>query len=494
MKQLYHYTKTLLVLLGVSFSAGSTFGQSANTEYFLSSSYAKISLNPALRPTRGYIGIPGLTDYSVGYRTNSFALDNFLFPGADGNGKSSLFLHENISYDQFMKGISAQNYLNFDLNETLLGFGFYVGEAFVTFDASLRVNAETNVPRDVFSFLKKGAAFDGNGETYDFGGLSTDATAYGQVGLGGSYPLLDNALLVGAKVKVLAGLAYGRTGLDRMKLNIGKDKWWVTEAHSSMQLAMKGVKPQYDDEGRFDGLDLDDIAAGMNGFGLGVDLGAAFKPGYFLDDNSFLNNFTVSAAVTDLGFISWNKANSLYLAADSEDITISGDKEISFDNSDDLFDDLEDSFKDAYDFKEKPEGMKSKTGLKARFNWGIEYTFPKENINVGLFSTTRFNSTKAVSEYTIGGAVMPFRGLEAGLSYSFIHGGFQTVGLSLHLGSFFYIASDYVFPKTNSMFIPVSARALNLQVGFAIPIGKSRADWRRLRPGGKDKQESAGGQ
>jgi hypothetical protein len=459
--------------LGVSFFISSTFGQSARTEYFLSSSYVKTSLNPALRPTKGYIGIPGLTNLSIGYRTNTFALENFLFPGVGEKGKTGSFLHEKVSYDQFMKGISGQNYLGLDLNETILGFGFYVGKAFLTFDAGLRVNTELNIPGDVFEFLKKGATFEGNGKTYDFGGISADAIAYGQIGLGGSYPLLDNSLLVGGKVKVLLGLTHGGFSLDRMKLNIGKDIWSVTETQSSIQLAMAGVKPTYDDEGRFDGFDSEDLAIGLNGFGLGLDLGASFKLSHLIEDKtSFLNNFTVSAAVTDLGFISWNKSNSLYLATDSKDITISGDKEISFENSEDIFADLEDSFEDVYDFKEKPDGIKGNTNLKATLNWGIEYAFPKQNINVGLLSTTWFNSAKTVSEYTIGGAYRPLRGLEAGLSYSFVYGGFQTVGLSLHLGNIFYIASDYVFPKTNSMFVPVSAKALNLQLGFAIPIGK----------------------
>jgi hypothetical protein len=473
MKQLHIYTKFILALVGVSFFIGSTFGQSAHTEYFLSSSYFKTSMNPALRPAKGYIGIPGLTNLSLLYNTNTFTMENFLYPGTGENGKTGLFLNENVSYDQFMKGISDRNYLNLDLNETLLGLGLYVGDAFLTFDASLRVNAEMNVPKSVFHFLKS-VALDGSDPDHDLSGVSIDATAYGQIGLGGSYPLLDNSLLVGAKVKILLGLVNGSIGLDKMKLHIGSEQWSVEETQASMQVAMKGLKPTYDDEGRFDGFDSDNASIGVNGFGLGFDLGASFKPGYFLDDKtSFLNNFTVSAAVTDLGFINWNKSNSFYLQAATKDISITGDKTIDFDGESDIFGDLTDAFKDAYDFQEEPGKVES-TGLKAKLNWGIEYAFTEKNINVGLLSTTYFNSVKTVSEYTVGGAIKPVSALEAGLSYSFVHGGFQTLGLSLHLGSIFYIASDYVLPKTNSMFIPVSAKALNVQIGFVIPLKNKR--------------------
>jgi hypothetical protein len=258
-----------------------------------------------------------------------------------------------------------------------------------------------------------------------------------------------------------------------MNLNIGHDLWSASETQATIQYTAKGLKPKYKEDGMFNGFDTDNFSvASINGFGLGLDLGATFKPGYFLEDkSSFLNNVTVSMAVTDLGFINWNKSNSAYLATDLTDpITITGDKEISFENSENIFSDLTDAFHEMYNFQEKPDAIK-RTGLKAKLNWGIEYAFPEKNINVGLLSTTYFNTAKAVSEYTIGGAIRPMNGLEAGLSYSFAYGHFQTIGLSLHLGSIFYISSDYLFPKTNSWFIPVSAKAFNLQLGFAIPIG-----------------------
>jgi hypothetical protein len=437
----------------------------------------KTSLNPALRPARGYVGIPGLTNFSLGYQTNAFTLDHLLFPGKGQNGKTGWFLNENVSYDQFMKGISDKNYLNFDLNATVLGFGFYVGDAFLSFDASLRANMEFNIPKDAFSFLKKGIILENgaNEKEYNFSDIGADAIAYGQLGVGGSYPLLDNSLMVGTKVKVLLGLANGRANLDKMKLNIGQDIWTVSETQATLQYAVKGLEPAYDKEGVFSGFDTDDISLSVNGFGLGLDLGATFKPGYFIEDeSSFINNFTVSMAVTDMGYIKWNESNHRYLATSlSDPVVVTGDKEISFENSEDLFSDLKDAFSDAYNFQEKTDGVKRRSSLKAKLNWGIEYAFPEKNINVGLLSTTCFNTSKAISEYTIGGSIKPVNRIETGLSYSFVYGHFQTVGLSLHLGPF-YIASDYLFPKTNSTFLPVSAKAFNLQFGFVVPIGKKQ--------------------
>jgi hypothetical protein len=470
----YNSAKIIPVLLGICFFADSMFGQSTYTEYFMSSSYFKTSLNPALRPTKGYIGIPGLTNISAGYQTNAFVLDHFLFPATGENGKTGLFLNENVSYDQFMKGISELNYLNLDINETLLGFGFYAGETFLSFDAGLRINAEFDIPKEVFGFLKQGITLDGADKVYDFGNIRADAIAYGQIGLGISFPLLDKSLLIGIKTKVLLGMANGRAGLDKLKLNVGKDEWSASEMQASIQTTFNGLKPKYNENGNFSGFETSNLSfPSINGYGLGLDLGATFKPGCFLNDkNSPLNNFTISLAATDLGFINWNKENTLYLATDPTDpIIITGNKEIDFENAGDIFDDLENEFKDLYNFTEKPDAIDGKTHLKAKLNWGIEYAFSK-HINAGVLSTTYYNSAKAISEFTIGGAIRPVNGIEAGISYSFAYGHFQTVGLSLHLGSFFYIAGDYLFPETNSMFLPVSAKAFNLQFGLAIPIGK----------------------
>lgn len=471
MKQLYKHTKLILALSGVLFLTCPAFGQTAHTEYFMSPSYFKSSLNPAFRPSRGYIGIPGLTNLSLEYRTNSLMLDKFLFPGVGENGKAGLFLHENVSYDKFMNGISDRNYLNLDINETLLGFGIYVKDAFLTFDASLRADVEVNIPKGVFAFLKEFK----NDKRYNLSGISTNAIAYGQIGLGGSYPFLSNSLLVGAKVKFLLGLTNFQTDFDKLTLRLGNDKWTIETVQASIRYAMKGLKPKYSggNDTRFDGFNSDDAAIGLCGFGLGLDLGAAFKPAYLFEDYTpALNNFTVSAAITDLGFISWDKNNSAYLEADARDITVTGiDKEIDVENAEDIFDGLNNAVKDIYDFRERPTKTAGPTRLKAKLNYGIEYAFPKNHINVGVFSTTYFNATQTISECTIGGSIKPIDLLEAGLSYSFVYGGFRTAGFSLHLGQYFYIASDYIFPQTNSQFLPVSAKAFNFHMGFAVPFG-----------------------
>ncbi|GAP71487.1 hypothetical protein SAMD00024442_13_9 [Candidatus Symbiothrix dinenymphae] len=468
------------------FAFASVAGQTTNTEYFVSSSYTRTNLNPALRPARGYVGIPGVSNILVDYKTNAFNLENFIFPGKGENGKAVTFLHPDISAGEFLKNISANNYLALDFNLTVLGFGFYVGDAFVSFDLSPRIISNFNVPKGLFSFIKE------VGGNHDFKNMSMTMAAIAQAGVGFSYPVLNKSLVLGGKVKVLAGLGAAGFNIDRLQLNFGEDRWTM-RSQTTIQMYAPGVEFKYKADGTFDNnIKMDNFKPELSGFGLGFDLGATFQPGkYFVDvfkDNyEFLNNFTVSAAVTDIGYINWNKKNLQAVGTvDSEEITILGDGQFDFQNEEnkieDVFTDVTDKIIDAMQLKEveNPTQMRG-IGLTAKMNWGLDYAFPNFPANLGFFTSTRFTPVETLTDFTFGGAIRPIRNLtwvELGLSYSLLTGGmanFEQFGVSLHLGNFFFISSDYLIPKVNKDFLPVSIKGLNVQLGLSIPLGGPRS-------------------
>ncbi|MDR1526524.1 MAG: DUF5723 family protein [Dysgonamonadaceae bacterium] len=458
--------KIFFIVWGICFSFSIASGQSTYTEYFMRSSFTKMYLNPAKRPERGFIGIPGLTNIQVGYKTNTFGLDNFLFPGLGENGKSAWFMNENVSYDRFMQGISEQNYLNLDFAYTPVGFGFYIKDLYLTFDAGLKFNADLNIPGDFFKFLKKGIPLgeDGEGETYDFSDIGIGEDVYAETGIGASYPFLDKTLVLGAKVKLLWGMTSAQLNIDRMIFNAGKHSWTLSTLASAH---IVGIPASYDDENKFDGLNSDDLSIGVNGFGVGFDLGATFTP-----KNTGL---TFSAALTDIGSIEWDDRYVTYLATDPNDIVITGNHSISGDdiaNSlSDIVDNLADDFAEAFALKEDPDAVRNKTTteLTTQLNVGLEYALLNNKMNVGVLSATHFNPMKTVTEFTFAGAYRPSGGVELGLSYSFMHSQFKTFGMALHLGPL-YIAGDYIVPHFNSNFIPTTMRAFNIQFGFVVPI------------------------
>ena len=473
-----NHTKLLLIVIGIAFSFHTIHGQSANTEFFMRSSFTNTSLNPAKRPDKGYIGFPGLTNLSVNYRTNTFTLDNFLYPGLGEDGKSAWFLNKNVSTSRFLKEISDYNQMHMNLDYTPIGFGFYVKDLFLFFDASFRTSSDLNIPGDAFRLLKKGVALniDDEGKTYDLSNTNADALAYTQIGFGGSYPILNNSLVIGTKLKILMGHARIRLNTDKLLLNVGQNQWTM-QSQASMQVV--GLSATYDEDGVFDGFD-DDTPSIMNGSGFGFDLGATFKPEKyfeFTEDYTFMNNVTFSAALTDVGYIKWNKSKASYLRTDEASIDIIGNHNISFEENSEqslseIIESLSDRFEDAIKLKEDPNNTKiNSSGIRAKLNWGIEYALLEEKINTGILLTSYFNPIKTNTELTLAGAYRPARGFEVGLSYSFIPSYYQSFEFALHFGPGFHITSNYGIFPVNGDGIPVRTNAFNLQFGVAIPIG-----------------------
>jgi hypothetical protein len=430
-------------------------------------------MNPAKRPEKGYVGFPGITNFMFDYRTNTFTLDHFLYPGLGKNGKTAFFMNEAISYERFMDGISENNYLNLDLDWTPIGFGFYVKDLFLSFDISLRGKSNVNIPKSYYDFLKRGLNAEEDNISYNFKDVSESTIAFAQMGFGASYPLLDHSLVVGAKAKILLGIANVQVKLDNMHFNFAHDQWTV-QSQLTMQSAFPKQNFEYDEDGVLSGIETDGDLSLINGSGLGLDLGVTFTPGKyfdFSDRDEFLNNFTVSAALTDLGYIKWT--NNTCLATDPNDILITGgSKSTNIENFGDIFSELGDSFEDMFAFREA-ESKSSTTGIGAKLNLGVEYAV-NDQLNAGFLSSTYFNPVETISECTLAGAYRPTNGFELGLSYSFVYSRFQTFGLALHLGPGFYIAGDYIVPHLNSggfIPLPTSTKAFNVQLGWVIPIG-----------------------
>jgi len=456
--------KTILIITGLCFIVNSVLAQSSNTEYFMSTSFSKTSLNPAKRPEKGYIGIPGFTNINLDYKTNTFNLDHFLFPGVGEGGKTGWFLNENVSYDDFMKNIASQNYLGANIDYTVLGVGFYVKDLFLSLDLSARINGSVNMPKDFFDFVKTGFATGDSGEkNYNLSNISANANAFAQLGIGASYPFLDHSLVLGAKVKVLFGIAHADFNLDNMRIQIN-DNLWQASTQASGNILIPNIHVGCDENNKVNSFDSEgSFSPTINGTGLGLDLGATYTPEG--------TKLTISAAVTDIGFISWDKNKMTYMATNPHEVIVTGNHIISIDESYDLYKDLGDAFNDAVAFYPSA-ASKTTTGLGAKLNWGVEYLLAKDKLNIGFLNNIYYNPVKTISEFTVAGAYRLFGGVEAGLSYSFVHSNFQTVGFALNLGSCFYIASDYVFPHVNSWFIPTTSQGLNVQLGLAVPIGK----------------------
>lgn len=487
-----NYSSILFFLLFViqTVFVQATIAQTTHTGYFMRSQHNRSSLNPALRPEQGYIGLFGLNNIYANVNTNTLMLENFIFPASP---KSQTFLHKNISTEKFLDNISSKNYANADFSYTLGSAGFYNGSDFWTIDLNIKAHADVNLPYDVFKFAKQGLS-PNESVQYNLKDIQGVGISYAELGLGYSHPLLNNALVVGMKAKFLLGLGSMNFHIKKLTIDAGMDQWSI-QSHATLEGTAPGLKPKYDENNRFDGIKMDGFT--ISGLGVGFDLGATYSLKNIGDPDmeKFFNRLTFSAALTDIGFISWSGKNSMYLATDPKNTVVTGNYNISFNSNDKSLNDqlkaIKDTIRNAINLLDNPEkeNKSRTTALRMNMNLGMEYEFIKNKLSAGLLSSTYFNYSHHMTEYTLAGTYKPISWLEAGLSYSFIYSKFNTFGLALNIvprsGMNVFLASDYVIAHVNSACIPTKSKALNFQFGLSVPIGSKKNTQPKCKNGTK---------
>lgn len=461
------YTKSATCLLTLALSAvigTSVSAQQIRTSYFMQNSPLRTALNPAFRPERGYVSIPVLGGVNASYTTNGIAVDDLLFPK---DGKLVTFMDNSVGTESFLNNLNDRNQINGDFGTQLLSGGWYAGKGFWTVDLSVKGMANAGVPKTMFEFMKRGNSAEGT--TYDITDLSLYSEAYLEAGVGYSRPITEK-LTVGAKVKMLFGVGSVQANIDHLHAVMNDTKWDITST-GSMSASMKGLVPKMekDEQGRDYISSFDFDSPGLSGFGMGVDLGATYQ---------LTDQITLSAAVLDLGFVSWGKGSNTYGEANGTfefggfDLALGDNTAEGSQSMGEQFDLLKGQFEELFHFA--PKNAQSRTTrLRSTINLGGEYRMLENKLGFGLLSSTRFYTPKAYTELTVSANYRPIDWFEATLSYSFIHSNFKTYGLALNFTPSwinFFIGSDYMFTKVTPQFIPISGNATNFYMGISVPL------------------------
>lgn len=472
MKSKYMKINRISFLLGMLLSV-TVYAQTPHTNYFIESSYMRNSLNPALRPNSGYIGFPLLTGLSLDYKTNTFNLDNFT---SKIGGERVTFMHPAVSAQNFMSNISENNYLSTDFVYDILAFGFYKNASFWNITLGLKSHVDVNLPKGFFGLLKEG--FDQNAPTaYDLKDLSATGYSFVELGLSYSRPFLDNNLMLGAKAKLLGGVADFDLNAEKLSVEASAEKW-IARSRVKLRASAPGIEPKYkqNDNGTeiIDGFETGNWGD-LSGYGLGFDLGAVYD--FSKTGAPLLKNLRASLSLTDIGFISWSKKNSIHLTSSDKTIEITPNDYSVHTNGDtsleDIFGDVTDDLAQAVNLEEeKNSGYTS--ALRTTLNVGVEYIFLQNKLSAGLLYSNRFGNYFNTQELTVSGNYRPKKWLAASLSYSFIHSNFNTLGGALYLTPskviHFFVVSDYIISHVSPQYVPTTSKALNVQVGVSIPM------------------------
>ncbi len=444
--------------------------------YFLEGYNQRHQLNPAYGAERDYVSMPALGNINAGAQ-GTVGVGNFLYktPG----GQLTTFMNESVAAGDFLSGLRGRNRINADAGITLLSAGFATLGGYNTVEVNLRSTTNLSLTKELFEFMKRGMT--SSQTSYDVGDLGLSSTTWLEIALGHSRRV-NEQWRVGGKLKFLIGGAQAMAKMRDTQITMTGDQWLI-HASGEMQASLKGLQMptkqeagrEYDSPGQADLISWDDIdydSFGLNGGGLAIDLGAAWKP---------TDGLEVSAALTDLGFIKWNRA--ITGAMSQDEWTFDGFHEISLTSDgpnqlDDEFSDLGDQLGDFFNYHRREGEAGECRALGATLALGALYTLPcyDGKAKVGFLSTTRIHGKYSWSEGRFSLNWAPCRAFDASLSYAA-----STFGHSLgwvinaHPKGFnIFLGSDHQFLHITPQFIPTGRANTNISIGISFTWGQRR--------------------
>ena len=466
MKRLATYMMTAaMTLCGTAVTA-----QTMNSAYFTGDYKYRHDLNPAYGNEQNYISWPALGNLNVSTHGNfgygDVVMSNPMF-GKGSDKKMTTFLNPYISSSDALSGFSkGNNRISGNVDITILSAGFKAFGGYNTIELGARTSFGMSLPYELFEFAKN----TGN-KSYDIGDVTANATAFAQLAFGHSHQIGDK-LRIGAKVKFLFGGARADMKMENLKADLTADDKWTVTGKATANVSMKGFtylesEEEYNDPQRGTYRKVDDVdidGAGLGGFGMAFDLGGIYK---------INRDWTVSAAVVDLGFINWsnnmqatNRSQS-FIFNGFHDTAVKSDHTNSLDNQADKYGDQIADFANLSD--EGDQGSRS-TGFGATVNVGCEYTLPVyRKLTFGLLSSTRINGDHTWTEGRLSANVAPLKWLDGGINVA-VNSYTASMGWVLNIhpkGQNFFIGMDHLLGKTSKEFIPLSSNA-SVCVGFNV--------------------------
>lgn len=446
-----------------------TSAQELRTSYFMETSNYRHQMNPALLDSP-YVGLL-FSNINIGMTGNigakQFIFDTNGLPGYTGNYRYTTFMDPNVDAKTFLNKLHDKNRFDLYLNYNLFSVGFKAWGGVNLLELNLRSNTNLTLPKGLFEFAKTA----GEKEHYEFGGLGMRTQNYMELALGHSRDI-NKQWRVGGKLKFLIGAAYADFTADNVTLDMTEDAWRIqSNAQVKASLLKSDVIHEDPSKNSADGRprvkELDNFGFSLPGFGMALDLGVTYKP---------IENLTVSAAITDLGFISWKNTHH---ASSQGDYTFDGFNNIYIGSDKDQTEDIDDQFDQIGDdleemFSVYDDGTKTATQvLAATLNVGAEYKLPAyDKLKFGFLYTSRIHGKYSWHQGMLNVGVRPVKWFECNVNGAVTSTGVTAGGmLSLKAPHFnFYIAADRFFSKMGKQGVPLNSSNGNITFGMTFPL------------------------
>lgn len=424
-------------------------------------------LNPAFQPeTRYYIGIPVLGFGEVSYHNNAFSLK-------DANDKD---------VNDFYASLLPLNRINALARTNLFSAGTAIHNTYFSLNISQRAAANINAPKDLFNLLIYGTP-DRYDNTFNLNKTAFSGILYTETSFGVSQQFNEQWTL-GLKLKLLGGNANISFIAENLNITCAVDKWNLQgNAHFGYAGAANLQTDNILNQGTVKYPASPAEWLKWHSAGAGIDFGVHFR---------MLQNFYISASVTDFGYIRWNKniVNNRLTADYTFDGLVKLNSEMTEDELntavnnfsavnlvlDSLINDMKSSVQ-----TQIPGAYTTYTHT--NLNFAAEYRFLSDRLTAGLLYNAVFYPSNVANRLIVILNFKPFDNLNTTLSYSFMDGyNSLGAGLSFKLGivNFFshldVIPCNYVRIKSSdgSFPFPYTQKNFNFSAGFNFTFGERK--------------------
>lgn len=451
------YKKTIAILVSLMAMAAAS-AQNTYSGYFLENYTYRSQMNPAFGSDRNYVGFPGLGNLNVAMRGNlhtSSVLYNL-------DGRTVLFTNPGIGVEEAMSKFHDHNRVQSNLRLNILNAGFRAFGGYNTVGINAVANVAAGIPGTFFSLAKEGVA----NKTYDISDLRAHADAYAEIAFNHSREIPQiKGLRVGAAMKFLVGMGNVDAYFHQADLTLGENEW-IARTNADLYASVKGLTYETDINKHtgheyVSGADLDGF--GPNGFGMAIDLGAEYE----------WTDWRFSAALLDLGFISWGNTRWASTGGlktvntDAFTFNVDDDAANSFDNE---LDRLRDQLSELYELDDKGDKGTRTRMLGATLNLGAQYSLPVyRKLSFGLLNSTRIEGHYSWTQFRLSANVEPVRCFSAGanLAVGTFGCSFGWVTSVKVTGFNMFLGMDHTLGKLAKQGLPLSSNAsVNLGINF----------------------------
>jgi hypothetical protein len=456
----------LLAITCFSLTVSQASAQKVNSLYFLERTPIHTRMNPAMAPKNSGFGV-GVSNFSFSLQSD-LAMDDLFFPGA--NGELNTFLHPDVDKTAFLASLNDVSSFRGGMNIELFSLGIRAKNLYFSFHSGMNMDFGLGMPKDLLKIFLVGMDANAASTVFDLTSMNFNTMLYNKTGLGFSTKI-GNIFSVGGNIDYLVGLANVRLGFDELTINASETNWEVTSKGYAQMAGPDQLSLTYSEDGYLNGIDTNfgssivGVASIVNAFpaaggGLSVDLGVTAKPLPFL---------TLSAAITDLGTIRWNKNYIQKAASDGtftyEGVTLNlGDGSNNEETGNQFAEQLQEMVR--FEGVNITEGYT--TRLTTKLNVGAEAGILKNHITLGLLSQTGFAENGVYQDLMVSANLKPGSMLQTAFTYSLLHGSLSSFGTAINVKLLFlniFLAADYIPLKYTPQMVPISNSYFNMQMG-----------------------------